>query len=117
MVFKISAITLRIAILPPGFYLAYVVGCFFAVLMSAPSEIFFYFQEMSLEQLQDHFTTLPKSVLVLSYLLLGIPFISELTGVLYIYTGNRKHLFCTLLFVAWKVFLILWIGLVGGKGV
>lgn len=117
MITKFLATTLRIAVLPPGFYLAYVVGCFFAILMSAPSEIVYYLKEISLEQLHVLFTTLPKSVFLLSFLLLGIPFISELTGIIYIYTGNKKHLFCTLLFVAWKAFLILWIGLVGGKGV
>jgi hypothetical protein len=117
MILKVCLTALRAIVLIPAFYLAYVVGSFFAILMSAPSEIGFYLRDFSFEQLQYIFIKLPKSVILLSVLLLGVPFVSELTGIIYIYTGNKKHFLWAVLFVAWKVFLILWIGLVGGKGV
>jgi hypothetical protein len=110
MLNKYFTLILRILIVPPSLYSAYVIGCLSALLLVEPSGI-------STVSIYDLIITFPKSVILISYVLLGLPFIAELTGLLYIYTGRKDHLLWAALFVTWKSFLILCVALVGGKGV
>lgn len=84
--------------------------------LSVASDITRFINEVSYDELKVLFVQLPGAVFILSCLLF-VPFLTELTGILYLYTGKAKHFFITISLVTAKVFIMLFIFFEGGKGV
>ncbi len=85
--------------------------------LSVASDITRFINEVSYDEFKMLFVQLPGAVFIISCLLFGVPFLTELTGILYLYTGKAKHFFITISLVTAKVFIMLFVLIVGGRGV